>query len=637
MKTISSSFQLQDSYPSSTRSHSSIEPGSHSSANMMLHFCPEVTTSSRALVSKAQTEIDNELVALEERMRALRMRRNSFSPISSIPPEILGAIFVHHAHQVQMLYAPDSHVVLSWLIVGHVCCYWREVALGTPELWATPFLNSSKGTEEMLMRSKMAPLILRTGQQYRIDCVQKTLIHIERLQEVSLMFSNGGMTHHCIVEFLNKLSSCSAPKLLSLSLEGAYTQAPQMAIPTTFLAPNLRKLQITRCNLSWASSVLTGLTVLDIKALPPQCLPTLDEFMSALRRMPALHTLALEDALPTLPVNTNSLPRVPRAMNVRLPHLKRLRLVAKMLEVANVLNRVELPNLAGLEIRLGCRVSSSGNATQEWNLSLSIISRLLDCYFKAESRQVPRSVRLSADGPIRLQCSTVRNPLSWVATSWVGSTSKAFLDMEWTAESPVILDFDFPRETSRTILYNLRRLVPLRSLEALYVEGHFPCWDGFWNDVTARGTARNLAYIYLRGNAPALEDLLKSLRSHKHSVSRSMGGHLRRGPIFSPALSHLVLDNLDFDQYTMTFLRPSDLRDVLMDRVNEGRGLDHLAMTVCTGVSAREVRLLREVVADVSWDEYDSDYDLEYDYDSLEDDDDDNYSFYSDGNYGGYY
>ncbi|KAG0709335.1 hypothetical protein DFH29DRAFT_1075038 [Suillus ampliporus] len=598
---------------------------------MLSLFCPEVTVNSPAMVSKAQTEIDNELVALEERMRTLRMRRNSFSPISSIPPEILGAIFVHHAHHMQLLHAADSHAVLSWLIVGHVCRHWRDVALGTPELWATPFLNSSKGTEEMLMRSKMAPLILRTGQRYRIDCVQKALMHIERLQEVSLPFSNGGTTHRCVVDFLNKLSSCSAPKLLSLSLDGGYTQTPRIVIPTSFLAPNLRNFKIVRCDLSWASSVLTGLTVLDIRVLSPECLPTLDELISALRRMPALHTLALEDALPTLPVKTNSLPRAPRAMNVRLPHLKRLRLVAKMLEVANVLTRIELPELATLEIHFGCRVSSPGSSNQEWNLGLPIISRFLDCYFKAtsaESRR-PRSVRLSADGHIRLQCSTVRNP-----SSWVGQIYKAYHDMQWTAECPVILDFDFPRETSKAILSNLQRLVPFGTLEALYIEGHFACWDGFWNDVLGRGTARNLSYIQLRGNSQALEDLLKSLRSQNHSVSRPIGGRSRKGPTFSPALSHLVLDGLDFDHYIMAWLRPSDLLDVLIDRVNEGRGLEHLAFTVCSGISARDVELMQEVVADVSWDEYESDYDLGCDSDSLEDEDD--YSFYSDGDYYGY-
>ncbi|KAG2132779.1 hypothetical protein DEU56DRAFT_981658 [Suillus clintonianus] len=571
-----------------------------------------------ALISTAQTEIDNELLALQD-----RMRQNSLSPISSIPPEILGDIFVHLAQQTQLLYAPDNPAVLSWLNVGHICRHWREVALGTPELWSAPYLNSSQATEEMLMRSKMAPLKLRTGQRYRMDCVQKALMHIERLQEVSLPFLNGGVTYRCIMEFLNKLSSCSAPQLQSLSLQEEFERTLRIAIPTSFLAPNLRNLQIKCCDLSWASSVLTGLTVLDIKRLSPECLPTLDELISALRRMPALHTLELEDALPTLPLQTTSLPRAPRAMNVRLPHLKRLRLVATFLEMANVLARIELPESTILEVHLRCRVSSFWSANQEWNLSLPVISRALKSCFKdtpAKSQRV-----LLAFGHIHVRYSTIRNPASWARSIIDTRLDDTRLDSEWAAECPVVLDFGFLSEMGTAILSDLWQLVPLGNLEALCIEGSFVCWDGFWTDLLGRGAARNLTYINLRGPPQALKHLLKSLRSRKHSVSRSIGGHSQQGPIFSPALSHLVLHNLEFDSSSANLIRPSDLLDVLIDRVNGGRGLDRLEIIETSGIFARDVQLLQEVVADVSWDEYEhyENYDFEFDHDSFDDD----YSF----------
>ncbi|KAG1720382.1 hypothetical protein EDB19DRAFT_1777610, partial [Suillus lakei] len=561
--------------------------------------CPEITADSPALTSKAQIEIDDELVALQERMRSLWTHRNSLSPVSSIPPEILGAIFVHHVQQTQLLHAPDAPAVLSWLIIGHVCRYWREVALGTPELWATPFLNSSQATEEMLMRSKMTPLKLRTGRQYRMDCVQKTLMHIERLQEITLPFFSGGTTHRCITEFLDTLSSCSAPNLQSLSLEVGFKQTPRIAIPTSFPAPNLRSLQIKRCDLSWASSVLTGLTVLNITDLSPECHPTLDELISALRRMPALHTLGLEDALPTLPPQTTSLPRAPRATNVRLPHLKQLRFVAKMLEVANVLARIELQESTTSEVRLVCG-AFSGNPHQEWNLSLPIISRALKSCFKVspdQSRQVPRSMRLFCSSScIRLHCDAVRNPSSW-------SKSETCMDLDFSAECSVTLEFDFTDNMRKTIISDLQKIVPLRSIEAMYFHFFFPCWDGFWTDVLGHGATRNLAYMHLRGPRQALEELLKSLRSQKHSVSRPVHRRSQQGPIFAPALSHLVLHDLEFGS-SINSVRPSDLLDVLIDRVNEGRGLDHLEFISTTGILDRDVKLLREVVADVSWDGY---------------------------------
>ncbi|KAG2157752.1 uncharacterized protein EDB93DRAFT_1124440 [Suillus bovinus] len=559
--------------------------------------------------SRAQTEIDNELEALEERMRALRTRRNNFSPISSIPPEILGAIFVHHVQQTQSCYPLDNRFVLLWLKVGHICHHWREVALGTPELWATPFLNSSRVTEEMLMRSKMAPfkLNLRRGLEYRMEAVQMVLMNIERLQEVS---------------------SYSAPKLRSLLLEAGSSQTPRIAIPTSFLAPNLRSLQIKYCDISWSSSILTGLTVLSIEKLSPEYLPTLDELISALRRMPALHTLELDDALPTLPPKTTSLPCAPRVLNVRLPHLKRLRLIAKVLEVANVLACVELPNSTMLNVQLKCRVSSSMNPDQEWNLCLPIISHVLENCFKAipaESCRVPRFLRLVAiSSTIHMQYRTAWNP-----SSWVGPLTDICLDSEWAAEYPVVLDFGFPSEISTTILSDLWQLVPFRSLEALWIEGFFACWDGFWTNFLGRGAARNLEYIYLRGTLKALEDLLVSLRSQKHSIARSIGGRSQETQIFAPALSHLALDRMEFDPSFSSFTRTTDLLDVLVDRVNEGRGLDHLTITRCTGISAHDVRLLQEVVADIDWDGYERFY--EDDYDSFEDGNEDDHGFYSDG------
>ncbi|OJA09982.1 hypothetical protein AZE42_09943 [Rhizopogon vesiculosus] len=586
-----------------------------------------------------QTDIDNELAILAQRMQALRTHRNSFSHVSSIPPEILGAVFVHLARHVQSLHPPDAPAVLSWLNVAHVSRHWRDVALANPELWATPFLNSSNATEEMLIRSKMAPLILRTGRRYRIDCVEKAFQHVDRLQEVSLDCPNSP-THH-MLDFLGKLSSSSALILQSLSLDGGITRRPRIAIPTSFSAPNLRRLQISHCDLSWASPVLTGLTVLDIKSVSVESLPTLDGLISVLRRMPALHTLSLEGALPILPHATKSLPHTPRAMNVQLPHLARLRLVGKMLEVANVLARIELPDSTTLEVLLECRVFSSGSGSQEWNASLPIISRALESCFKPardKSRRTPRSMRLSANNTIRLQYGTVRHPASWVKLASETST------VEWTSEFPVTLDVGFPGEANKAMLKKLYRLVPLVRLEALYIEGYFhPCWDGFWNDVLGH-TARNLAYIHLRGTSQLLNDLLKSMRSQnlKHSVSRSIANRSRRGPVFAPALSHLILENIEFTRefiafcsFSMTYMPPCDLRDVLIDRVNDGRGLDKLTVTGCIGIDAHHIKLLREVVANVEWDEYEDpdNYDFDYDdeYDSLYGIDSDGIEYYHGG------
>jgi phosphopantothenoylcysteine synthetase/decarboxylase len=85
---------------------------------------------------------------------------------------------------------------------------------------------------------------------------------------------------------------------------------------------------------------------------------------------------------------------------------------------------------------------------------------------------------------------------------------------------------------------------------------------------------------------------------------------------------------LDFNPSIFRWMRPSDLLDVLIDRVNEGRGLDYLAITSTAGICARDVQLLREVVADVSWDGFESNkgyltrYNAEEEEEEEDDDDD---------------
>src|ERR1700733_5157856 len=52
---------------------------------------------------------------------------------------------------------------LDWIRVSHVCQYWREVAINTPELWVYPPIHLRRWGEEMLLRSKTLPVILEAG------------------------------------------------------------------------------------------------------------------------------------------------------------------------------------------------------------------------------------------------------------------------------------------------------------------------------------------------------------------------------------------------------------------------------------------------------------------------------------------
>ncbi|SRR6266702_2702786 len=118
--------------------------------------------------SHLRQAIDAKIKSLEGSIRALRLRRNALAPISSLPTEVIAAIFsflrVPGASSPFTLdEEPDLEPNrLAWLRVAHVCHQWREIALNQPLFWShvdfTAF--SSAGAAEILARAKTVPLQL---------------------------------------------------------------------------------------------------------------------------------------------------------------------------------------------------------------------------------------------------------------------------------------------------------------------------------------------------------------------------------------------------------------------------------------------------------------------------------------------
>ncbi|KAH9957780.1 hypothetical protein BC827DRAFT_1223128 [Russula dissimulans] len=115
-------------------------------------------------------------------MRRMRARRNDFSPISRLPPEILSRIFDFHAINKPPLgrdhtyyrsgiirhdrdhnpyrdlpWGPPSsltpvQLALGWVTVMHVSRHWRKVALSNTDLWENIVFNL--GAECSLSRKR---------------------------------------------------------------------------------------------------------------------------------------------------------------------------------------------------------------------------------------------------------------------------------------------------------------------------------------------------------------------------------------------------------------------------------------------------------------------------------------------------
>jgi hypothetical protein len=120
----------------------------YSTSTFMNRLYSQMDVLSREL---GRQKIDNEI-------RALKTRRNTLAPISRLPTELLSRIFITIAYSH---FDSSNGTDLSWIYaVTAVCGHWRAIALECPGLWCFIGFMYPIWTEEMLKRSKMAPLVI---------------------------------------------------------------------------------------------------------------------------------------------------------------------------------------------------------------------------------------------------------------------------------------------------------------------------------------------------------------------------------------------------------------------------------------------------------------------------------------------
>ncbi|KAI0246586.1 hypothetical protein BJV78DRAFT_1381364 [Lactifluus subvellereus] len=173
---------------------------SQASPRFLLFDCLSLRGSAQEL-AVARHAIDDELSALHLTMCSMRTRRNRFSLIGRLPPEILCRIFSFHA--INQLVTRDpvynkdglfpsgptrTQIKLGWITITHVCSHWRQVALSEPNLWRTIIFHlGAEWAEEMLARSKSALISYCRNLSFcpiswsTTDNLREHLSHIQRL------------------------------------------------------------------------------------------------------------------------------------------------------------------------------------------------------------------------------------------------------------------------------------------------------------------------------------------------------------------------------------------------------------------------------------------------------------------------
>jgi hypothetical protein len=509
-----------------------------------------------------QQAIDAEIKSesLEESLRALRQRRNTLSPISSLPTEVIAAIFYLLREQ------PDINLALP---VVHVCHRWREIALAHPVFWS--YLDfttiSPAGATEILARAGMAPLYLEANllanasdwHDVRFVAFQKVFQpHVSHIYRLRIWASPLHLNR-----VLEGLIS-PAPTLEHLSLFVEYYKEPsRVSVPNTLFdatTPKLSSLELLNCSISWNSPLLKSLKHLETIKLDRIERPSLTDWLDALDEMPQLRSLLLYLASPSTPLFPFDIKRT-----VTLPSLALLDIYDSELNCGLALALFVLPSLTSL-----CVSTSSNQPTID------------------EVKKLLPYVAQHAHGPQDTQ------PLQRVIISheWASLDIDAWPmpnidDAEGDATPSKRLALSIMTNNIGVLNDNVKILdlviaaLPLNGLVTLTASSNtqFVFDEQFWRRHVSRWPL--LRHVHL-APFPA--------RGFREMLLQDIGG--RECPLLP------LLTRLELIDGALSARRTHLLCDTLMKRVEQGVPLEVLDLRSCTATSLA-IWLLSEIVVDV--------------------------------------
>ncbi|KAH9030014.1 hypothetical protein EDB84DRAFT_1495541 [Lactarius hengduanensis] len=207
-----------------------------------------------------QQAIDAEIKSLEGSIRALKLRRNALTPISSLPTEVIAAIF-----SFLLPIAPSPFTILG---ERPDQLTWLRVAI--------PLYLEARVPIELQARVSHTCHLAISAERFRL---RKTLEGL--------------------------VSPAPTLEYLSLFSDGHWNSAiSKVFIPDTLFdgtTPRLSHLQLHQCDISWKSPLLKGLKYLQIHIPSRDVRPSLSDWLDALDEMPQLEMLNLHSASPIAP------------------------------------------------------------------------------------------------------------------------------------------------------------------------------------------------------------------------------------------------------------------------------------------------------------------------------------------------
>ncbi|KAH8824551.1 hypothetical protein DL96DRAFT_212235 [Flagelloscypha sp. PMI_526] len=348
--------------------------------------------------------------SLAEERRSYASKLNDTLPIFRLPPDILCTIFLlykrdalfHHLEpSTRYLYSWNnpgfpSRLIgrpwcyVPWVAISYVCRRFRDMTLDLASFWNTLCMTSVPWTQELIQRSKQAPLSvfhsralpalapLARGQEVTLVCLRLALAHNTRIQTLELLdFHLGSLSWHGEV-FSEVLDPESFPNLrnLKITLSGSqnyrtlshFGNQPPTLAPTNpdllrplvqsliqnALAP-LRSLHLSGFgraiwSQSSSSSSLMSLSRLIIEACADATLTTV---LSTLEKLPQLQELVIRDCQEIDSFKLDGLPPNEGFMGIPLPFLRSFTLSGVLGVGGRLLESLILPFDVKLSLEVG--------------------------------------------------------------------------------------------------------------------------------------------------------------------------------------------------------------------------------------------------------------------------------------------
>ena len=431
----------------------------------------------------------------------------------------------------------------------------------------------------------MAKLTIRSGLSFEtsnpktIETVRSCLRQMNRVEEINL-----SIIPELILEEIFRDLPKSAPQLHTLCIRSYWFRfsGTAFSIHEDFLCDTerLQHVELINCKISWDSRLLTGLTRLTIEVEDSlETNSSINQFLHALQRMPALTDLHLKDSIPDVSEGSSIHPFVD------LPCLRALRISSDIGPLTAVLRHITFPHSAILN--LTCKENQSTQI--DFSDFFSVLAT------KFLSSLVIRSLSLQALDDNETHGLEF---YLWTSTfnqdcfpSSLFTQSKLQLVLTWPLPQP---HNHLKALTCAFDAMSLPFLTQLQISTLDYIDSQ--TW------VKTFGKLPLLEQVCVQSYAQqdyAPHSFLEALVYKTKAAEKSKKAY-RNVPF--PKLGYIHLEGTNFFATSPRSTSVDMLLDYLMERCERNAEVQILRLDDCYYISSDDVERLKEIVVDVIWD-----------------------------------